>query len=110
MKNLLLILGLAGLMFTANAQEQVEPQEEQKDKKLTTDQTYVEKEAKIEKYHNQAELEKMGKIELTNLYIERVKVLSEVLPYIALSKDPAGAKLEDLGIPETKPNIDDLEK
>ena len=101
------MLGLAVLGYTASAQEQ---EVEESSKATTTTATYVEPSAKIEKFHNQSELEKMGKLELTDLYIERVRVLSEVLPYIALNKNPAGANLSDLGIPETKPNVDDLEK
>lgn len=113
MKKVLLFAGLLSLMGGAFAQEGT-PQEEAKPKKEESkkviDVTYVQENAKIAKYHNQAELEKMGKLELTTLYIERVNVLTETLPYMALSKDPAGADLSSLGIPETKTNVEDLEK
>ena len=108
MKKTLLILSLSVLACSVYAQEE-ETKTVETNKEATT-YTYVEPSAKIEKFHNQSELEKMGKLELTNLYIERVRVLSEILPYIALNKNPAGANLKDLGIPETKPNVDDLEK
>jgi hypothetical protein len=109
MKKVLILAGLFSLMSGVYAQE-VEEVEETKSTKTEITVTYVEKAAKIAKFHNQAELEKMGKLELTKLYIERVTVLSETLPYLALSRDPAGANLSDLGIPETKTNVTDLEK
>ena len=110
MKKILILAGLISLMggaFAQEAEEKKEVKAEKAAKEITV--TYVEQAAKIAKFHNQAELEKMGKLELTKLYIERVTVLSETLPYLALSRDPAGANLSDLGIPETKTNVDDLE-
>ena len=109
MKKILILAGLFSLMSGAYAQ-QAEESEEVKSSKTEVTVTYVEKTAKIAKFHNQAELEKMGKLELTKLYIERVTVLSETLPYLALSRNPAGANLADLGIPETKTNVSDLEQ
>ncbi len=75
-----------------------------------TDVTYVSATAKIDKYHNEVDLEKLGKLELTELYLERVSVVTEIIPYLALHKNPAGATLADLGIPETKANVSRLEK
>lgn len=74
------------------------------------DITYVSETAVLTKYHNEMELEKLGKLELTNLYIERCKILTEMMPFIALKSNPAGAGLDDLGIPKTKSNVQDLEK
>lgn len=74
-----------------------------------TTMTYVSAKARVEKYHSKAELEKMGKLDLTKLYMERVSVLTELVPYIALHTKP-GATLREMGIPETKPNLDHLEK
>ncbi len=76
----------------------------------STSVTYVNATAKIDKYHNEVDLEKLGKLELTELYLERVQVVTELIPYLALHKDPAGASLSDLGIPETKTNVSHLEK
>lgn len=76
----------------------------------STGVTYVTATAKIDKYHNEVDLEKLGKLELTDLYLERVSVVTELIPYLALHKNPAGASLADLGIPETKTNISHLEK
>lgn len=76
----------------------------------STSVTYVSATAKIDKYHNEVDLEKLGKLELTDLYLERVSVVTELIPYLALHKNPAGASLADLGIPETKTNISHLEK
>lgn len=78
-------------------------------KKGGTQLTYVSSEAKVKKYHTREELEKLGKLELTELYMERVSVLTEVLPYIALHTTP-GATLREMGIPETKQNLDHLDK
>ena len=80
------------------------------EKTSSTGVTYVTATAKIDKYHNEVDLEKLGKLELTDLYLERVSVVTELVPYLALHKNPAGASLADLGIPETKTNISHLEK
>ncbi len=72
------------------------------------DVTYVSKTAVISKYHNEVELENVGKLELTQLYIERVRVLTEVMPYMALSTHAAGEDLQKLGVPKTKENVSDL--
>lgn len=72
-------------------------------------QTYVSADAKVKKYHTRQELEQMGKLDLTQLYMERVAVITELVPYIALHTKP-GATLREMGIPETKPNAEHLEK
>lgn len=71
--------------------------------------TYVSPSAKVKKYHTKQELEQMGKLDLTELYMERVSILTELIPYIALHTKP-GATLREMGIPETKQNMDHLEK
>ncbi len=76
---------------------------------LTTTLSYVSADAKIEKFHTEEELKKLGKIELTNLYLERVKVLTEIIPFLALHTKP-GATLKEIGIPETETNIKHMEK
>ena len=76
---------------------------------LTTTYTYVSADAKIEKFHTEEELKKLGKIELTTLYLERVKVLTEIIPFLALHTKP-GATLKEIGIPETETNIKHMEK
>ena len=76
---------------------------------LTTTLTYVSADAKIEKFHTEEELKKLGKIELTTLYLERVKVLTEIIPFLALHTKP-GATLKEIGIPETETNIKHMEK
>lgn len=72
--------------------------------------TYVSKSAVLDKFHNKVELEKLGKLELTQLYIDRVTLLTEIMPYIALSTHAAGEDLTKLGVPETKANVTDLVK
>lgn len=76
---------------------------------VTTTLTYVSADAKIEKFHTEEELKKLGKIELTNLYLERVKILTEIIPFLALHTKP-GATLKEIGIPETETNIKHMEK
>ncbi len=53
----------------------------------------------IKTYHQQSMLETMNKGELQALYIERIKVLINTLPYIALATKP-GVTMTDIGIPD----------
>jgi len=76
----------------------------QKPAQTGTPLTYVSPTAKVQKYHVKEELEKMNKLHLTVLYMERVAVFNELLPYIALHTK-AGATLREMGIPETKVNL-----
>ena len=96
---------LAVVFAVGSATEQTEGESAGK----TSDVTYVSKNATISKYHTQVELEAFGKLELTELYMERVVVLTEMVPYLALSFNPAGATLEDLGIPSSKSNTSHME-
>jgi hypothetical protein len=80
----------------------------QKDKSGTPI-TYVNSNAKITKYHTEEELKTLGKIELTQLYMARVSVITEIVPYLALHTKP-GATLKEMGIPETTLNKEHMEK
>jgi len=71
--------------------------------------TYVNATAKLKKNHNLEELKPMGKIELVNIYMERISVLTELLPYIALNNRP-GATLNEMGIPATAQNVEHMMK
>lgn len=71
--------------------------------------TYVNASAKLSKVHTRAELEAMGKLELTKIYQERIAILTELVPFLALHSKP-GATLSDMGIPKTKENLAHLEK
>lgn len=102
---LLVAFTLSYAQETTTTESSVAPQSN-----LKEDVNFVSPKSTIEKYHNEVELEKMGKIELTNLYLERVKVVTEIIPYIALNRRPAGAQLKELGIPQTKNNVSLLEK
>ena len=106
MKKNLLVLALISVTTLAFSQKK-----EKKDAAapLTTTLTYVSANAKIEKFHTDEELKKLGKIELTTLYLERVKVLTEIIPFLALHTKP-GATLKEIGIPETETNIKHMEK
>lgn len=57
----------------------------------------------IKTYYDKAALEGMMKGELINLYLERMKVLVNTLPYIALANKP-GTTMSDIGIPDTSDN------
>lgn len=63
----------------------------------------VSAQATIQKFHTIDELNNLGKGDLINLYKERFKVLTYLLPYSALSTKP-GATLKDLGIPDNSEN------
>lgn len=66
-------------------------------------QSIISTTAVIRKYHSQDELKGMQKGELLELYIERIKVLTKTLPYIALATKP-GVTMVDLGIPMDNEN------
>jgi hypothetical protein len=81
----------------------------QNEKSKGSSMTYINAGAKISKYHTEEELKQLGKLELTQLYMERVAVITEVIPYLALHTKP-GATLKEMGIPETELNKEHLEK
>jgi hypothetical protein len=60
--------------------------------------------ASVKKFHEKSELETMQKGPLLDLYIERIKVLVNTLPYIALTTKP-GITMQDVGIPDNSENI-----
>jgi hypothetical protein len=64
--------------------------------------------ASVRKFYDVKELKPLQKGELIELYIERVKVLTKILPYIALATKP-GVSMTDLGIPDTAENSKLLE-
>jgi hypothetical protein len=59
--------------------------------------------ASVKKFHEKSELEGMTKGPLLELYIERIRVLVNTMPYIALTTKP-GITLQDVGIPENAEN------
>ncbi|MEY5049597.1 MAG: hypothetical protein RLZZ175_2956 [Bacteroidota bacterium] len=88
MKKLLLLTLFASFCGTASYA--------QKDKEAPL--TYVSATAKLDKYFTEEELMKLGKLELTQIYMSRISALVEILPYIALHPKP-GATLQEMGIP-----------
>jgi hypothetical protein len=82
---------------------------QKKHDKMPTNATYVSPTAKINKVYTKEELDQMGKLELTKIYMDRITVLTELSPYIALHTKP-GATLEEMGIPSTPSNLDHLDK
>jgi hypothetical protein len=64
--------------------------------------------ANIKKYNERKELEGMNKGELISLYQERIKLLVNILPNIALATKP-GISMADIGIPDSAENKKALE-
>lgn len=65
--------------------------------------------AVVKKFHEKSELENMQKGDLINLYMERIQVLVEKLPYIALT-NKRGVTISDVGIPNNAENNKLLDK
>lgn len=63
----------------------------------------------VSKYSNLKDLEGMNKGELKSLYLERVKILINIMPYMAITSKP-GVTLKDLGVPESVENVNALKK
>lgn len=82
--------------------------QKEKEKSGTT-MTYVAADAVLKKVYTKEELDALGKLELTTIYQERVAIITEVLPYLALHSKP-GATLTDMSIPQTPANLSHLEK
>lgn len=59
--------------------------------------------AAVKKFYEKSELDLLNKGQLLELYIERIKVLVNTLPYIALTTK-AGVTLQDVGVPENAVN------
>lgn len=59
--------------------------------------------AALKKFHEKSELDGMQKGALLELYKERIKVLVNILPYIALTNKP-GMTMADVGIPDNSEN------
>jgi hypothetical protein len=64
--------------------------------------------ASVRKFYDVKELKLLQKGELIELYIERVKVLTNTLPYIALASKP-GVTMTDIGIPDSPENVKGLD-
>jgi hypothetical protein len=102
MKKILImsVASLAAFVFSFSSQAQ---------SKNGTELTYVNAAAKLTRVHTRAELEAMGKLDLTKIYQERIAIITELVPYLALHSKP-GATLTEMGIPKTKENMAHLEK
>ncbi|MBT8376634.1 MAG: hypothetical protein HKN99_10980 [Winogradskyella sp.] len=71
-------------------------------------QNIIDGKVNITKYHSRADLDRMSKAELLDLYIERIEVIVNILPNIAFATKP-GVTMWSLGIPDTKDNRRALE-
>ncbi|MCJ1807194.1 MULTISPECIES: hypothetical protein [Flavobacterium] len=65
--------------------------------------------AAIKKFHEKSELDGMPKGQLLELYKERIRVLVNILPYLALTNKP-GMTMQDVGIPDSSDNNSALDK
>jgi hypothetical protein len=81
----------------------------QKDKGAPISNTYVNASAVLSKTHTEEELKAMGKSDLVKVYMERVSIITEITPYLALRSKP-GATLKEMGIPESAQNTEHLVK
>lgn len=64
--------------------------------------------ATIKKYHQRNDLEVLKKGDLVDLYIERINVVVNRIPFIALT-NKRGVSMSDIGIPNNSNNIKVLE-
>ncbi len=71
--------------------------------KKTIPKSIISKNIGIKKYHDGEELERMQKGQLLELYVERIEVLANILPYIAFATKP-GITMSTLGIPNSNDN------
>ncbi|GAA3606757.1 hypothetical protein Q4Q39_10965 [Flavivirga amylovorans] len=71
--------------------------------KKTTPKSIISKNIGIKKYHDGEELRRMQKGQLLDLYVERIEVLANILPYIAFATKP-GITMSTLGIPNSNEN------
>ncbi|NMH88190.1 hypothetical protein [Flavivirga algicola] len=71
--------------------------------KKTAPKSIISKNIGIKKYHDGDELERMQKGQLLDLYVERIEVLTNILPYIAFATKP-GVTMSTLGIPNSNDN------
>jgi hypothetical protein len=71
-------------------------------------QSIISARASIRTYYDNETLKSMGKGELVELYIERMKVIVRILPKMGLATKP-GVTATDLAIPDTSENRKTLE-
>ncbi|GAA3641266.1 hypothetical protein [Flavivirga jejuensis] len=76
--------------------------------KKATPKSIISNSVGIKKYHDNEELKRMQKGQLLNLYVERIEVLTNILPYIAFATKP-GVTMSTLGIPNSNDNRKALE-
>ncbi|MEO8234165.1 MAG: hypothetical protein ABI549_02020 [Flavobacterium sp.] len=75
----------------------------------TISKSIISSSAAVKKFYEKSELESLQKGELIDLYLERIQVIVEKLPYIALTTR-RGVTINDIGIPDTIENSKLLDK
>jgi hypothetical protein len=98
MKTKITLLSICFLLITASIYAQ----------KKDDAKSIIDSKVTIKKYYGSEELEKMQKGELLILYMERITVLTNTLPYIAFATKP-NVTMSNLGIPNTKENSKAIE-
>ena len=58
------------------------------------------------KNYSVGELDKLGKLELTRIYVDQVNKLTLLLPYVPFNQKGDAISLSGMGIPNTKDNND----
>lgn len=59
-----------------------------------------------DKHHTIGELATMGKLDLSNIYVEQVQKLTLLLPYVPFNQKGEAVSLAKMGVPSTKDNND----
>lgn len=62
------------------------------------------------KNYTVGELETLGKLELTKIYIGYVQKLNLLLPYVPFNQKGEAVSLSNMGIPNTKDNNEDIKR
>lgn len=75
----------------------------------TISKSIISPSAVVKKYYEKSELDGMQKGDLVDLYIERIKVITNKLPFIPLT-NKRGVTINDVGIPDTSENNKMLDK
>lgn len=95
MKGKIILVSIFFIFFASSISAQT--------KNTNAPKSIISKTASIKQYYDQKQLKTMQKGELLELYIERIKVLVNTLPYIALATK-SGVSMVDVGIPNDSEN------
>jgi hypothetical protein len=77
--------------------------------KSDTTLCFVRKDIKLDKIYSKDQLLNLPKLQLIEIYKERIEYMIEFIPFIALHPQP-GATMYDMSIPQTELNLKHLDK